>query len=157
MIVLSLFEFSQGARYAVRSESPHRNRVASKPRTPKKNLIRKVGNKRHPSLTNRKSFRLIGSFQAGKLASWQALLSDRHSKSRDAYLTIAALAAIACPAFVHRAIFAARFTSRLICRKSNRANHRRENRKQNFNAMFHTRFNVRTLLKLRERFGSWLT
>src|SRR6266404_83374 len=68
-------------------------------------------------------------------------------------LTIA-LAAIACPTVVHRTIFAARLASRLICRKSNRANHRCENRKQNFSVLFHTRFNVRTLLKLRERFGS---
>jgi hypothetical protein len=132
------FEFCQEAGYAAKSESPHRNRVASKLRTPKKNLIRKAENKRHRSLTNQKSFRLIGFFRRGSLASWQALLSDRHSKSRDTWLTIAALAAIACPAVVHRAIFAAGFTSRLICRKSNRANHRRENRKQNFNAMFHT-------------------
>src|SRR5882762_8393926 len=82
MIVLSMFEICQGADYAARSESPHRNRDAFKPRTPKKKLLRKVGNKRHPSLTNQKSFLLIGSFQEGKLASWQALLSDRHSKSR---------------------------------------------------------------------------
>jgi hypothetical protein len=65
-------------------------------------------------------------------------LSDRYSKSRYTWLTIAALAAVACPAVIHRAIFAARLTSRLICRKSNRANHHRENRKQNFSAMFHT-------------------
>jgi hypothetical protein len=42
----------------------------------------------------------------------------------------------------------------IICRKSNCANHRCENRKHNFSVLFHTRFNVRTLLKLRERFGS---
>ena len=69
-------------------------------------------------------------------------------------LTIAVLTAIACPTVVHRAIFAARLASRLICRKSNRANHRCEDRKQNFSVLFHTRFNVRTLLRLRERFGS---
>ena len=137
-----MFEFSQGAGYAARSESPHRNRVASKPRTPKKNLIRKARKLATPSLTNQKSFRLIGSFRRGSLASWQALLSDRHSKSRYTWLTIAALAAVACPTVIHRTIFAARLTSRLICGKSNRANHRRENRKQNFSAMFHTRFNV---------------
>ena len=106
--------------------------------------FQKQENKRHRSLTNQKSFRLIGSFRAGRLASWQALLSDRHSKSRCTWLTIAALAAIACSTVVHRAIFAARLTSRLICRKSNRANHHRENRKQNFSVMFHTGFNVRT-------------
>src|SRR6476659_7002011 len=72
---------------------------------------RKAGNKRHRSLTNQKSFRLIGSFRRGSLASWQALLSDRHSKSRYTRLTIAALAAVACPTVIHRAIFTARLTS----------------------------------------------
>jgi hypothetical protein len=71
-------------------------------------------------------------------------VADRHSKSRYAWLTIATLAAIACPTVVHRAILAALLAGRLICRKSNRANHRGENRKENLCILFHTRSNVRT-------------
>ena len=68
------------------------------------------------------------------------------------WLAIAALAAIACPTIVHRAILARLLAGGLICRKGSRANKRGENRKQNFGVLFHTRFNLRTSLKLRERF-----
>ena len=53
-------------------------------------------------------------------------------------LAIAALAAIACPAIIHRAIFASLFTRGLVRRQRSRANHGRENGTNNFGAPLHT-------------------
>jgi hypothetical protein len=63
-------------------------------------------------------------------------------------LAIAALAAIARPTVIHRAILAALPARRLICRQRSRANQCRENRKQNFGVVLHTRFNPLKELKL---------
>ena len=56
-------------------------------------------------------------------------------------LAIAALAAIACPAIIHRAIFASLFTHGLVRRQRSRANHGRENGTNNFGALLHTKLN----------------
>lgn len=53
-------------------------------------------------------------------------------------LAIAARAAIACLAVIHRAIFAGRLARRLVRRQRSRANHQSDNRTSNFSELLHT-------------------
>ena len=57
-------------------------------------------------------------------------------------LTIAALAAIACLAVIHRAILAGVLARRLVRCQRARANHRRDNGTDDFGVPFHTDPNV---------------
>ena len=56
-------------------------------------------------------------------------------------LAIAALAAIACLAIIHRAIFAGRFARGLVRCQRSRADHRRDNRTHNFGVSLHMNLN----------------
>ena len=56
-------------------------------------------------------------------------------------LAIAALAAIACLAIIHRAIFAARFARGLVRCQRSRADHGRDNRTHNFGVSLHINLN----------------
>jgi len=56
-------------------------------------------------------------------------------------LAIAALAAIACLAIIHRTIFAGLFARGLVRRQRGRANHRRDNGTHNFGVSLHTILN----------------
>ena len=56
-------------------------------------------------------------------------------------LAIAALAAIACLAIIHRAIFAGRLARGLVRRQRSRANHGRHNGTDNFGEPLHINLN----------------
>jgi hypothetical protein len=64
-------------------------------------------------------------------------------------LAIAALAAIACPAIIHRAIFAGLLARGLVRRQRSRANHGRHNGTHNFGVSLHINLNRFQHSKLR--------
>ena len=66
-------------------------------------------------------------------------------------LAIAAFAAIACLAIIHRAVFAGLLARGLIRRQRSRANHGRHNGTDNFGVPLHTDPNLPQNLKLREK------
>jgi hypothetical protein len=66
-------------------------------------------------------------------------------------LAIAALAAIACLATIHRAILAGVLARRLICRQCSSANNGRDNGTDNFDGLFHTNLDFPSAEKLREK------
>ena len=69
-------------------------------------------------------------------------LNRRHVAANRVDLTIAALAAIACLAIIHGAIFAGVLARGLVGRQRARANHRRNNGKDNFREPLHISFNL---------------